>query len=76
MSLASTCPICRQPVVDGPPPAGRCFPFCSLRCRQIDLLRWSRGEYRIVEPLSPERLAEELLDRDPESESEWDESLG
>jgi len=36
------------------------FPFCSLRCQQIDLLRWSKGQYRIVEPISPENLAEEL----------------
>ena len=48
------CPICRKPV---PAPAGHspsCFPFCSERCRQVDLLRWSKGKYAIVEPLRPE----------------------
>jgi endogenous inhibitor of DNA gyrase (YacG/DUF329 family) len=65
MSRASTCPICDQPVSDVEGPAGRFFPFCSQRCRQVDLLRWSRGEYRIVEPLTPDRLAEELLEGDP-----------
>ena len=36
--------------------AGSYFPFCSERCRQVDLLRWSKGQYAIVEPLTPERL--------------------
>jgi endogenous inhibitor of DNA gyrase (YacG/DUF329 family) len=35
------------------------FPFCSERCRQVDLLRWSKGEYRIVEPLNPQSLEQE-----------------
>jgi uncharacterized protein len=35
------------------------FPFCSERCRQVDLLRWSQGKYAIVEPLTPEKLAEQ-----------------
>jgi uncharacterized protein len=35
------------------------FPFCSERCRQVDLLRWSKGRYAIVEPLAPDQLAEE-----------------
>ncbi|MCY2967541.1 MAG: DNA gyrase inhibitor YacG [Planctomycetota bacterium] len=55
-----TCPICDKPA---PPPesgGNRYFPFCSERCRQIDLLRWSKGQYQIVEELSPERLREEL----------------
>ena len=64
MSPASTCPICDRPVSQAEGPAGRDFPFCSQRCRQVDLLRWSRGEYRIVENLTPDRLAEELLDGD------------
>ncbi len=29
------------------------FPFCSVRCRAIDLGRWIDEEYRIVEPLLP-----------------------
>jgi endogenous inhibitor of DNA gyrase (YacG/DUF329 family) len=56
MSQATKCPICRKIV--GPPAAGAPspFPFCSDRCRQVDLLRWSKGQYAIVEPLSPEQL--------------------
>ena len=37
------CPTCRGPV----PPAGEAFPFCSSRCRTIDLGRWLGEEYRI-----------------------------
>jgi uncharacterized protein len=58
--IASTnCPICSKPIAveSGEKPAT--FPFCSERCRQIDLLRWSKGQYRIVEPLDPRRLEEE-----------------
>ncbi len=48
-----TCPICglavsMQAVDDSP-----VFPFCSQRCKQIDLLRWCRGEYAIVQDLMP-----------------------
>lgn len=35
------CPICSKPTVD----AHR--PFCSPRCRQIDLGRWLKGSYAI-----------------------------
>ena len=27
------------------------FPFCSTRCKQIDLGKWLTGEYRITTPL-------------------------
>jgi endogenous inhibitor of DNA gyrase (YacG/DUF329 family) len=51
------CPICHKPVPAGPTPGW--FPFCSERCRQVDLLRWSKGQYAIVEPLQPEHSDEE-----------------
>jgi len=38
---ARPCPICGRPVVD---PAHR--PFCSARCRQVDLGRWLGEVYR------------------------------
>jgi len=52
------CPICHKAVVAPAEGAARYFPFCSERCRQIDLLRWSKGQYAIVEPLVPEHLLE------------------
>ena len=39
------------------------MPFCSDRCRQIDLLRWCDGRYAIVETVTQERLIEELEER-------------
>jgi uncharacterized protein len=49
----ATCPICKKPL-----PADRVpGPFCSARCRQIDLGRWLDGDYRIAgEPAHPEQL--------------------
>jgi endogenous inhibitor of DNA gyrase (YacG/DUF329 family) len=32
-------------------------PFCSQRCRQVDLVRWSEGRYAIVEPHVPDEDA-------------------
>jgi uncharacterized protein len=50
------CPICRKPVSAPVGQSPHCFPFCSERCRQVDLLRWSKGKYAIVKPLQPEQL--------------------
>lgn len=32
------------------------LPFCSERCRKIDLFRWFDGRYAIVEKLTEEQL--------------------
>jgi len=45
---ASRCAICGKPV--GPRPGNRSHPFCSDRCRLVDLGRWLREEYRIPGP--------------------------
>jgi len=50
------CPICRKSVAAPAAGPASFFPFCSERCRQIDLLRWSRGQYAIVERLDLELL--------------------
>ncbi|MBI1894986.1 MAG: DNA gyrase inhibitor YacG [Acidobacteria bacterium] len=47
------CPICRKEVKPGSPEA----PFCSERCRLIDLGKWAAEEYVIsttVRPGEPE----------------------
>jgi len=42
------CPICKTPVEEPRPGAGPShFPFCSDRCRLIDLGRWLDGKYQI-----------------------------
>jgi endogenous inhibitor of DNA gyrase (YacG/DUF329 family) len=49
------CPICKAVVpLDSPD-----VPFCSDRCRLIDLGKWASGEYRISSPiLDPETMEE------------------
>jgi endogenous inhibitor of DNA gyrase (YacG/DUF329 family) len=43
------CPICKKPVVSGLPE----FPFCSERCRLIDLGNWAAEKYVISTPVRP-----------------------
>ena len=40
------------------------FPFCSDRCRKIDLGKWAMGVYKISSPVLDPDLLEELEDRD------------
>jgi endogenous inhibitor of DNA gyrase (YacG/DUF329 family) len=47
--MASRCPSCRRAVL--PRAKNPCFPFCSDRCRLVDLGKWLGGEYRI--PVAP-----------------------
>jgi endogenous inhibitor of DNA gyrase (YacG/DUF329 family) len=42
-----TCPICKRPV-EQPRPGQKSYdPFCSERCKLIDLGRWLDGKYQI-----------------------------
>jgi uncharacterized protein len=41
------CPICKKPVKS----SDQEFPFCSERCRTIDLGKWASGQYVISSPL-------------------------
>ena len=43
------CPVCGKPAA----PAQR--PFCSERCRQVDLGRWLAGDYAIPSDPEPDR---------------------
>lgn len=54
-----TCPICRKEVP--PRSVNKSFPFCSPRCRAVDLGKWLGEEYRV-----PERLADEREDELPD----------
>lgn len=42
------CPICQKAVSAGNPE----FPFCSERCRVIDLGKWASGAYVISSPVT------------------------
>lgn len=47
------CPTCRTLITE----ESENFPFCSDRCRVIDLGKWASGGYRISSPiLDPEVL--------------------
>jgi endogenous inhibitor of DNA gyrase (YacG/DUF329 family) len=48
------CPICKKPVNFFAEPEG---PFCSNRCKMVDLGKWLGEEYSITEPLRPEHFA-------------------
>ncbi len=46
------CPICKAQVAFTDP----YMPFCSERCKEIDLGNWATEEYVISSPLLPEDL--------------------
>jgi endogenous inhibitor of DNA gyrase (YacG/DUF329 family) len=46
--MKTKCPICKREVEPPPADAPRGpFPFCSERCKLIDLGRWLDGKYQI-----------------------------
>lgn len=50
------CPICRKEVaLDSPE-----VPFCSDRCRLIDLGKWASGDYKVSSPVLDPELLEEV----------------
>ncbi len=52
------CPTCKK---EGDWLAGPFGPFCSRRCKLIDLGKWLNEEQRISEPLTPEHLEDSEL---------------
>lgn len=58
------CPICKKGVKSTDPE----FPFCSPRCRTIDLGKWASGGYVISSPVTD---AEDLIrDTNPEDQDQ------
>lgn len=55
------CPICRKEVAKNPD-----FPFCSERCRIIDLGNWASGKYVVSTPLSSTSSVEENTNEEDE----------
>jgi len=64
MSLSVKCPTCKRPLELGT----EWFPFCSERCRLIDLGRWADDEYRIP-AVNEAPGAEKEPDTGPDEES-------
>jgi uncharacterized protein len=50
------CPICEKQFDPATSPA---MPFCSDRCRQIDLGRWLRGVYSVPVERNPDEEGDE-----------------
>ena len=50
------CPTCRELVTFD----GEDFPFCSDRCRKIDLGKWASGVYKISSPILDAEVLEDL----------------
>lgn len=61
------CPICQKPAA--PRAENASFPFCSRRCRAVDLGRWLGEEYRVPERQMDER-EDELPPEHPERGSD------
>jgi uncharacterized protein len=58
------CPICSRPVE----PACGTRPFCSLRCKMVDLGRWFDESYRVPGEDAVSLEGFEGEERDPESD--------
>jgi uncharacterized protein len=64
------CPICQaEKEVDDAFPSR---PFCSPRCKALDLKNWLDGVYRLPRDLTPE----ELLDLPPDEQEQVIAALG
>lgn len=57
--LALRCPICRTLVLR----TQEDFPFCSDRCRTIDLGKWASGGYVISTKINDPELLEDLAEQ-------------
>jgi hypothetical protein len=56
MSKPLLCPICKKPV----DLASEDVPFCSDRCRLLDLGKWASGDYKISSPIFDPDILEEV----------------
>ena len=54
------CPTCKQPTAYEP--NNRWRPFCSARCRSVDLGDWGSERFRLVSELEPEEAARTNVD--------------
>ena len=63
-TLKLRCPICKKVVKSG----GADFPFCSDRCRTVDLGKWASGEYVI--PTADADGEEQIHNSLPEDQDE------
>jgi uncharacterized protein len=66
-SRSLRCPTCRTLVLKG----DENFPFCSVRCRTIDLGKWASGGYVISTAITDPEMLEtvaDVLNRTPDED--------
>jgi uncharacterized protein len=63
-TLKLRCPICKKVVQS----SNAEFPFCSERCRTIDLGKWASGAYVIPSPVTD--AEEQIRENTPEDTDE------
>ena len=57
------CPICKKPVTAGTAD----FPFCSDRCRTVDLGKWATGAY-VIPSTETDEVEDAIRPQSPEDE--------
>jgi endogenous inhibitor of DNA gyrase (YacG/DUF329 family) len=65
--MKHNCPICRAATDSD---VNKEFPFCSERCKDIDLGNWATERYVISEPAFDEEALEKLMLLEPDEENE------
>ena len=58
----ATCPTCAQRLVSSGKGRPTTFPFCSTRCRDVDLGRWFSEQYSV--PVETQRVMEEAIEEE------------
>ena len=66
------CPSCKTLVL----PKDEYFPFCSDRCRLIDLGKWASGAYKISSPILDPEVLENIAEQHQRPRNEDDEDSG
>ena len=64
------CPTCRTLVLAG----DASFPFCSDRCRLIDLGKWASGGYVISTPVTDPEMLENLAEEQSQKKAPDDDA--
>ncbi|HET9839361.1 MAG TPA: DNA gyrase inhibitor YacG [Candidatus Angelobacter sp.] len=64
------CPTCRTLVLR----SNENFPFCSDRCRLIDLGKWASGGYVISTPITDPEQLENIAEEQTRKSSDGDET--
>lgn len=64
--MTARCPICHKPTDSE---KNSDFPFCSERCRLLDLGNWASEKYRISQPVFDESEFENIDRKSHDSES-------